>query len=394
MFLHVGGPKTGTTFLQSVLFRYRDELENDGLRYPADRYDEHFFAAVDLQSLAFYGEPRPEAAGAWQRVAERARTAPHDAVISHDVLAAATPEQARAAIESLAPAEVHIVYTARDLARQLPSQWQEDVKHGIDLDFESWLAEVLTRDANSRSANWFWSVHDVPAVLDRWGSTLPPRHVHLVTVARSGRDPGELWRRFAGTLGVDPARYDVSAVPWINQSLDVAQVELMRRVGRAVNGRLSQTDYEHAVKGALAHDILCAQAGKRRVRLDPSHLPTVATLSAQWITELAQRGYDVVGDLNDLAIGSDVESGQDDDPPAETEVAAAAVSALAEMLIRGLHERRDRAALEERLRASEARLAEHAALPPGERLKRAVVEIGRTHSGAGRALDLYRRLRR
>lgn len=392
VYLHVGGPKTGTTFLQAVLFRYRNELERDGLLYPADRYDDHFFAAVDLQSLAFYGEPRPEAAGAWQRVAKWAKSAAHHAVISHDVLAAASREHAQAAIDSLAPAEVHIVYTARDLARQLPSQWQEDVKHGIDVDFEPWLDQVLGREDDSRIASWFWSIQDVPGVLDRWGSTLPPERVHLVTVASSGGDRAQLWRRFAGVLGVDPGRYDVSEVPWTNQGLGVAQVELMRRVSRALAGRFSQTEYEHAVKGALAHETLVAQGDQRRVHLDRKHLQAVTALTQQWVSELAHRGYDVVGDLDDLAVRPDTDSPQSEEPASEREVATVAVAALAELLTRTHRERRDRAALEARLRASEAQPEPAVTTPPGDRAKRTAAETAWTGAASERLVHLYRRV--
>ena len=37
--LHVGTPKTGTSYLQDVLFRNRDHLEARGILYAADRFD-------------------------------------------------------------------------------------------------------------------------------------------------------------------------------------------------------------------------------------------------------------------------------------------------------------------------------------------------------------------
>ncbi|MEJ7689550.1 MAG: hypothetical protein WKF76_03465 [Nocardioidaceae bacterium] len=50
-------------------------------------------------------------------------------MVSHEVLAAATSEQISRALASLAPADVHVVYGARDLARQLPAVWQESLKN-------------------------------------------------------------------------------------------------------------------------------------------------------------------------------------------------------------------------------------------------------------------------
>ena len=45
VFVHVGAPKTGTSFVQDILFTQRDSLRADGILYPADRHDSHFLAA-------------------------------------------------------------------------------------------------------------------------------------------------------------------------------------------------------------------------------------------------------------------------------------------------------------------------------------------------------------
>ena len=39
--LHVGTPKTGTSYLQHVLFHNRPKLRRHGIVYPADRHDAH-----------------------------------------------------------------------------------------------------------------------------------------------------------------------------------------------------------------------------------------------------------------------------------------------------------------------------------------------------------------
>ena len=39
--LHVGVPKTGTSFVQDRLFHNPEALARQGIRYPASRHDEH-----------------------------------------------------------------------------------------------------------------------------------------------------------------------------------------------------------------------------------------------------------------------------------------------------------------------------------------------------------------
>ena len=73
--LHVGAPKTGTSFVQDILFTNRAALRERGILYAADRHDAHFLAALDLMELPWGGLER-EAVGAWDRLATEVRAWP------------------------------------------------------------------------------------------------------------------------------------------------------------------------------------------------------------------------------------------------------------------------------------------------------------------------------
>jgi hypothetical protein len=405
VFVHVGAPKTGTTFLQSTLFHYRHRLEELGILYPAVHYDDHFFAAVDLQDLDFSGERRPEAAGRWEQVAARVREWPGTSVISHDVLAGATPEQAQQAIESLAPATVHVVCTARNLALQLPSHWQEDVKHGQTADFDEWYERIARRDDSEWQLRWFWRVEDIPDILRRWGATLPPERVHVVTVPRPGAPAPLLWERFTSVIGLAPDAVDISVVYHPNSGLGRAEVELLRRVNVAHAYALPPRQYERDVKGLLGHEILAASMRSPRLMLPERLLSDIGTVARRWSRVLEQAGYDIVGDLAELVPReSDVAPFTDPPDVSPDAVADAAVTAVF-VLVTRLAECRDqqeahhrlvaeRDRLDHELRTAQEVIREHASLPTWERIKRTVVEIGRTSPTVGRALRVYRRLRR
>ena len=126
--VHIGAPKTGTSFVQDVLWLNRDSLAKQGILYPADRFDEHFLAALDLMEMQ-WGGLEHQAVGAWDRLAERVRAWHGTSIVSHEILATASRQQVRRALDSLGDAEVHIVLSARDLVRQIPAEWQENVKH-------------------------------------------------------------------------------------------------------------------------------------------------------------------------------------------------------------------------------------------------------------------------
>ena len=44
IFLHIGLPKTATTYLQSILWASREQLERDGVRLPGTERRDHLWA--------------------------------------------------------------------------------------------------------------------------------------------------------------------------------------------------------------------------------------------------------------------------------------------------------------------------------------------------------------
>jgi len=65
--LHVGLPKTGTTYLQAVLAHHRDALREIGVLYPFVRPQAMFLGAVEVRgSREKFGLTADDVAGTWQ----------------------------------------------------------------------------------------------------------------------------------------------------------------------------------------------------------------------------------------------------------------------------------------------------------------------------------------
>lgn len=312
--VHVGAPKTGTSFVQDLLFKNRDELAAQGILYPAERFDEHFLAALDLMELPWGGLER-EAVGAWDRVAERVRGFDGTSIVSHEILAVASRRQAERAIASFGDAEVHVVLSARDLVRQIPAEWQENVKHRRTLEYAAFLDQVRDPARGGELASWFWGVQEVPDILARWGAGLEPSHVHLVTVPPPGAPRDLLWQRFASVLGLDPMAYDTSSER-ANPSLGAAETDYIRRVNTRVNGLLSNEHYREFVRELLAHRTLSRRTSSARLAVPPEIREWATALSQEWVDVLATKGYDVVGALDELLPHDDPEEYVDPDLPA------------------------------------------------------------------------------
>lgn len=344
VFLHVGSPKTGTTFLQNVLWAQRDLAREQGLLLPLERFHDHYLATLDVRGLVDEAIHPPRAAGSWQRLVDEALGWDGTVLVSHELFAGATPDQAKAAVAALTDrAEVHVVVTARDLVRQISAEWQEHVKHRATAGFAEFVAG-LRGDAARNS--WFWQVQDFAAVLERWGAGLPPERLHVVTVPQPGADPTVLWSRFATLLGLDPDAFD-TRLERSNTSLGLEQAELLRRVNLALGDRLPLPGpYPAVVKNVLAHRVLEPRPGTR-LALSRDDAAYAAAESRAIADRLRSMRVDVVGDLDELVpavVGGPGEEAYAA-PPAER-LLEESVAALAEVLV-ALNERRavaDRAA--------------------------------------------------
>ncbi|HET8560442.1 MAG TPA: hypothetical protein VFL69_08000 [Marmoricola sp.] len=295
VYLHVGAPKTGTTYLQARLFANVASLARHGFLVPHEpwwsgRGELHFRAALDLLDED-WGGPPGHARGAWEHVARQVRRHHGPAVITHELLAPAPAELVARVMADVGDAEVHIVYTARDPARLLPSAWQEAVKQGRAMRF----AKFLRRARAGRL--WFARAFDMPSVLGTWGAGLPPDRIHVVTVPRSGSDPDLLWHRFCAALDIDPA-WAPEVPKRRNESLGIAETQVLRLLNRRLEQR-GDHRYRHVVKDLIAQQALARRASLP-VRLPPDQHEWVAGLASGWIDWAKDAGVHVIGDLDDL----------------------------------------------------------------------------------------------
>ncbi|QIK74849.1 hypothetical protein [Nocardioides piscis] len=384
--LHVGTPKTGTSYLQDVLFRNREVLREQGILYPADRFDAHFLAALDLMRLT-WGGLETEAVGAWDRLADEVRAWPGTSIISHEILSTASPTQIERALTSFGEGvEVHLIVSVRDLVRQVPAEWQENVKHRSLVSYSHFLEMIRDPARDTRIGSWFWGAQEIPDILDRWGAILPPEQVHLVTVPRPGAAPDELWRRFSRAFGLDDVELDLTAER-ANPSLGVPETALLRLINKRVTPVVDPPDYRPLVRELLAHQTLSRRSTSARLGLPPATHEWVQELSRTWVAEIEKRGYDVIGEVADL-IGQPAETFTDPDAASADDLLPPALDAIKALLVEGSRLRESEATLAREV--EEARQELH--LLRRTRAEKTVQAMEQRPSGRA-ALGVYRRLR-
>lgn len=323
VFLHIGAPKTGTSFVQAVLMHNRELLADQGIFFPAGSWGEgHVWPVVDLMRRGGKGALVAKARGSWDVFV--ADVLAHDgptALLSMEFLATALPEHVAKIKADLPGAELHVVLTARDLARQYPATWQESVQNGQSWTWNRFLT-ACRDEPDSPPARYFRRHQDLAQMARIWGEQVPADRIHLVTVPRSG-PPTELWRRFCQVVGIDPQAFDLE-VTRSNRSLGAASAEVMRLVNKYQGGMDHPTAM--VVKHRLAKTVLADREGESKITVPYRFRPWIVETSKAMVSELHGLGLQVVGDLDDLV--ADFEGTERLPKPTDREVLEAAVDGL------------------------------------------------------------------
>jgi len=301
VYLHIGEPKTGTTFLQHAIWGNRGRLAEQGILLPGYTRRDHSRASRDLREAPrMASDPADPWVGEWDVLTGQALRTPDAALVSDELLVACNPDQADRAVRSLLSADLHIVLTVRDFPSLLPAEWQESVKTRRTSPWEEWLDAVIDAApaADRRAQSWFWTVHDTMATLSMWSQYLPPDHVHVITVPRQG-SANVLWERFASVLGIDPAGADLAQAR-ANSSLGLPETEFLRRMNEALSEEIPDWYYTRYIKQILAHDVLTEQPRGERLALPPGREAWAREQSQVLVAALQDSKYDLVGDPGEL----------------------------------------------------------------------------------------------
>lgn len=302
LFLHVGLPKSGTTYLQAVLAENKSRLRRRaGLLYPGVNWTQQVRAVRDVLSLGG-GDRELPFRGAWQRLVDEVAAWDGDAVVSMEWLGSAEEHQARRVVETVDPATVEVIVTVRDLGRTLPAAWQEFLQNYEQWSWQEFLGAVTSEHPRAAPAgNRFWSQQDLGKVLATWSDVVPADRLHVVTVPRPGSTATELWTRFATVLGVEPLQFDATGRGG-NESLGLESAELMLRLNTVsrIHG-LDAPVYDEMFKWALAKRGLSKRRHRETAVVLPDELRDwVVARSAEQVGAIVAARAHIVGDLADL----------------------------------------------------------------------------------------------
>ncbi len=329
VYLHIGLPKTGTTYLQTVMWADRERMRDQGVLLPGRERRDHLWTTRIVRedpNLPTYEERVRES---WGVLKEEIARWDRTALISHEFFAGASPEQAQRMVGELGPAEVHLVVTAREPVGLYSGGWQESLKNRDSRTMTEFAEAEVSENPMSV---WNWRTLDVRLVLERWSQAVPADRVHVLPLPPPGSPRELLWQRFAGLIGLDADSFDL-APTFPNESMGVAEAETLRRV----NDHLKDADFERPfdrgvyIRTFLADERLATRDGEK-------YWPTEAILAecrrraVAAVAHIEQAGYDVVGDVRDLLVPDELEPRRSVDSVTEAEVAEVATAHVGRLM--------------------------------------------------------------
>ncbi|WP_372733811.1 hypothetical protein [Nocardioides sp.] len=325
VFLHIGLPKTGTTYLQSILWAHRAALREAGLLLPGRGPREHLWASCDVRGENRLERRHADAPGSWARLAAEVNTWQRDALITHEFFCGASADQIGAALQHLEDAEVHVVITAREVVSLVTARWQEWVKNGAT----GAIDDYPTSEAYDPTDEWGWSTLDLADILRRWSTHVAPERIHVICPPQPQEGEDALWERFAAIVGVAPTLAQTSSAR-PNRSLGLVAIELMRRVN--VHAAVKRpVDRGVWLRGYLAEDVL-AELDTERFWPSAARVEVLRERGRLTLEALAAGGYDVQGESAVLATPETLEPRRHPAEVTDAEVVDVAARAMARML--------------------------------------------------------------
>ncbi|MCH9815774.1 MAG: hypothetical protein K0U64_04885 [Actinomycetia bacterium] len=321
--LHIGPRKTGTSALQSAQAAVIPELLDAGVTYPVD--GRHRRAAKAVLGRIRWGGDVPDDSF-WEALVAEVRSRPDRAVVSNEIFASATAEQADRIVADLGQQETSVLMTLRPLEKMLPSLWQQAIKRGRTLTLEAWLERALDEAAADR----FRHLNRYDQLAMRWADIVGVDRV-AVLVADSSR-PDALFRDYESLVGIPQGLLKPERV---NRSLTLPEAEVIR----AFNQRndlvdsdpgLFQRWFRTGAFRALVEN-RTPPADEPKVRLPPWALARAREIQAEITAGIREGGVAIFGDPTTLTGQASVS-----DAAAPAEATTEAATTIATELLVGL----------------------------------------------------------
>jgi hypothetical protein len=323
LIVHIGPRKTGTTYLQRVLQQLSPGLQSHGVLYPIDYRDQDDYNHVGAISDLTHNEESKETnrwtgkdGSGWTGLAAAIAAWEGTAIISAEMIGGLRPSAAQRMLDGLNCNRVDIVITMRDLARILPSSWQQHVRNTHTQSYRGYL-ERRSRERgelppaqmqeiwDTERHQTFWRSYAYGALVRRWQSLVGDQQVRVVTLPPPGSPSNLLWDRFRAALDVAALPETAPKLPPFIANMGSTRAEAIFL--HALNVEAKRRGWNRKTANELQQRLLSSGFLERPSRGGPLLLPgAYLTRVRAWadidIADVSSTGVSVYGDVEDLRI--------------------------------------------------------------------------------------------
>ncbi|XRQ10195.1 hypothetical protein ACN3XK_04620 [Actinomadura welshii] len=311
--LHIGLQKSGTTFLQHMLQDNSEGLAKADVLYPVPVDWERGKRTVANHEWASYGLLGTEypwvselraskEEPSWRALLEQVNAWPATVLLSAEALSVIRADAASRLLDALG-ADVEVVITARSLGRALPSLWQQHIRNGRSMSFDTYLRGLARhRDkgpdhVESEPEAHIWRAFTLSGLARRWSEAGASR-VSLVT--SPGRPPQLLLDRFTEAAGLP----GLVAAPVPDRQAHTGLTAPETLVLAALNATFQENGWPDRkadrVRQLITERFQARDQRGDKVTIPPDWRPRVGEWSNEDLDALKNTDAHIIGDVSDL----------------------------------------------------------------------------------------------
>lgn len=320
--LHIGTMKSGTTYLQHGLLSQLSQLAENGWLYPmqfapargAINHERAIYGLVGNHIPWVDSATAQRMAPQWQKLITEISTTNSNVLLSAEAVAVMMEDGIEKLLSALPVRDIEVVLTARDLARVLPSSWQQSVRNGRPYGYEEYFDRIKRAKElpiNESVGSNFWRSYQLSDVVLRWQKFIPLANISIVTVPTK-LSSDSLWARFVNAVNLpletsEPIFDDKKA----HTSITWPEAEVLTQLNQkwAKQGKPKKAQDQlrrRIVQEGFQHRANRGQA----IALTAPWLSLAQQWAAQDVEQLLQIGVRIQGNINELLTAAELAPAQ------------------------------------------------------------------------------------
>lgn len=334
--LHIGTMKSGTTYLQHGLISQLSRLSSGGWLYPmsfapvrgAINHERAIYGLVGNHIPWVDSQTQANMNPQWQKLIAEVNQTDKNVLLSAEAVASMLEDGIELLLKALPEREIQMVLTARDLARVLPSSWQQSVRNGRPYGYQEYFERIQRAKelpiSESVGSN-FWRSYQLSDVINRWQKFLPLENISIVTVPNK-TSSNTLWERFVTALSlpletVEPKFDDKKS----HTSITWPEAEALNQLNQKWSSQKKPKKTQDQLRRRIVQEGFQHRENRGRpIALTAPWLELARRWADEDVAQLTQIGVRIHGDISDLRVSPQVSAAA---PCSESEIKEASMVA-------------------------------------------------------------------